>query len=213
MGKEYTVKRIEHENGIKQNVWEDIPNLAVDEYPWDENGYKPVTGVKLFYTPSHLHIRFISYEDRPRATYRKMNDPVFRDSCVEFFFNPLPELDERYFNFEMNAAGVLLLGLGEDRQTRTRLFSVDPAIFRIMPSKDISKSGDLNYWTLEYSIPFSFIWEYGMEFRAVSGATIAANFYKCGDDTEFPHYGSWNPIRSSKPDFHKPECFGTLKLE
>ena len=43
--------------------------------------------------------------------------------------------------------------------------------------------------------------------------TANANFYKCGDETQKPHYLSWNPVKTSKPDFHRPEYFGKLIFE
>ena len=39
---------------------------------------------------------------------------------------------------------------------------------------------------------------------------FTGNFYKCGDETEFPHYGMWSEAVSDTPDFHRPECFGRL---
>ena len=35
---------------------------------------------------------------------------------------------------------------------------------------------------------------------------------KCGDDLTVPHFLSWNPIKTEKPDFHRPEFFGTVKF-
>ena len=45
------------------------------------------------------------------------------------------------------------------------------------------------------------------------GKEITANFYKCGDDLTVPHFVSWNPIKTEKPDFHRPEFFGKLKFK
>ncbi len=42
---------------------------------------------------------------------------------------------------------------------------------------------------------------------------IKANVYKCGDDTAVAHYGSWSPVKSNQPDFHRPECFGDMVLD
>ena len=42
--------------------------------------------------------------------------------------------------------------------------------------------------------------------------SLRANFYKCGDKTAHPHYLSWSPIHTEKPDFHRPEFFGELIL-
>ena len=47
----------------------------------------------------------------------------------------------------------------------------------------------------------------------VDGKEIRANFYKCGDELDKPHYLSWNPINLEKPNFHCPEFFGTLFFE
>ncbi|MCK7480493.1 MAG: carbohydrate-binding family 9-like protein [Candidatus Moduliflexus flocculans] len=49
---------------------------------------------------------------------------------------------------------------------------------------------------------------YGREIDA--GCRSAANFYKCGDETEFPHYGAWSPVETPAPDFHRPEFFGEI---
>ncbi len=42
---------------------------------------------------------------------------------------------------------------------------------------------------------------------------LKANFYKCGDELQTPHFLSWNPIEIEKPDFHRPDFFGTLRFE
>ena len=41
---------------------------------------------------------------------------------------------------------------------------------------------------------------------------MRANFYKCGDKTLQPHFLSWSPIHSEKPDFHRPEDFGIINF-
>ncbi|NLC14527.1 MAG: hypothetical protein GX768_10865, partial [Chloroflexi bacterium] len=40
------------------------------------------------------------------------------------------------------------------------------------------------------------------------GHKIRANFYKCGDHTQTPHWGMWNPVTIR--DFHSPQYFGDL---
>jgi hypothetical protein len=39
---------------------------------------------------------------------------------------------------------------------------------------------------------------------------IFGNFYKCADDTENPHFLSWNPILLATPNFHCPDYFGGI---
>ena len=48
---------------------------------------------------------------------------------------------------------------------------------------------------------------------SLDGQTIKANFYKCGDELQTPHFLSWNPINIEKPDFHRPDFFGSLEFE
>ena len=40
------------------------------------------------------------------------------------------------------------------------------------------------------------------------GHRMRGNFYKCGDHTDSPHWGSWAPVE--KVDFHVPHLFGDL---
>jgi hypothetical protein len=64
-------------------------------------------------------------------------------------------------------------------------------------------------WTLEYRVPLGLFRKlYGREI--VSGHRAAANFYKCGDETEIPHYGAWSEVKTPSPDFHRPEFFGEI---
>jgi hypothetical protein len=40
------------------------------------------------------------------------------------------------------------------------------------------------------------------------GHRMRGNFYKCGDHTESPHWGSWAEVE--RVDFHAPHLFGEL---
>ena len=57
-------------------------------------------------------------------------------------------------------------------------------------------------------IPFSLI---GIDKHHIP-TSLKANFYKCGDLTAHTHFLSWSPIDAPKPDFHRPDFFGTLEL-
>lgn len=168
--------------------WNGIPALTIDHYLWLDNGYTPTVKAKLMYTSECIQLHYNIYEANPTILYHTMNEPVFKDSCVEFFFQPLPESDPRYLNFEMNAAGTLLLKLGSDRNDRTYLQDVDPALFLIHTSTGCYDSiADMPYWQLEISIPFNWIQAMFPDFRPEAGRTFRANFYKCGDETPLPH--------------------------
>jgi hypothetical protein len=211
MKKEYKMKKAAL--GNYRNIWEDIPSLNIECHPWSNN-YNPKVEVKLFYTDTHFHIYFKVWEKKIKAVYKNVSEDVYKDSCVEFFFNPNPKGDDRYFNFEINPLGTLLIGLGKDRKSRIRITDVDVSIFNVSTSvneKNIKEyKGD--YWTVEYSIPFSFIEKYFGQFNLRDMKRITGNFYKCGDETEYPHYGCWSLIDVKAPDFHRPEYFGDIIL-
>jgi hypothetical protein len=48
--------------------------------------------------------------------------------------------------------------------------------------------------------------------KELKGKTFRANFYKCGDMLSVPHYVTWNPVGTKKPDYHQPAYFGLLKF-
>jgi hypothetical protein len=206
--------RYVEDSKVDPKVWEEIPPLVIDNFPWDENGYRPRTEVRIFYSETRFYLLFKAFEQEIRAECLNINDPVCTDSCVEFFFNPDPEHDDRYINFEINPIGTFLLGIGADRYSRVLINDVSPEIFDITTSvtKDSVQSYKGPLWTAEYSIPFYFIEKYygRQDFRC--GKRIKANFYKCGDKTKYPHWGCWNRIDTPHPDFHRPEFFGELIL-
>lgn len=199
---------------VNSMLWDEFNPLLISNFPWDENGYRPRTEVRIFYTESKFYLQFKAYEEEIRAECLNMNDPVCTDSCVEFFFNPDPKHDDRYMNFEINPIGTLLLGIGKDRYSRTQVTDISPDIFHIKTSISRESVKDYNgpLWSIEYSIPFTFIEQYYGKQDFVPGKEIKANFYKCGDNTRYPHFGCWNMIENPTPDFHRPEFFGSLIL-
>ena len=65
-----------------------------------------------------------------------------------------------------------------------------------------------DFWTMHYRIPIGFFEDYYQE-KFTSDEAIG-NFYKCGDETEFEHYGAWNKVENPSPDFHLPQYFGKI---
>ncbi len=202
--KEYTIKKKNYFSG----VWTEIEPAIIDNYKWLDNGYSPRVETRLFHDGENIYVRFQVFETKVKAVYTKMHDPVCKDSCVEFFFRP--QVDPRYLNFETNAIGTLLLGLGEERNGRKEI-NVDPDIFDIKASVTDPEAFNGESWTLEYKIPFGFLRETYGSFNISDG--IMANIYKCGDECEVEHYGTWNEVLSDKPDFHRPESFGKMTFE
>lgn len=196
----------------KLGLWADINPLFIDKYQWVHNLYTPVVSVRLFHTDKFIYLSYHVPESRIAIRHTAFGSDVYKDSCVEFFINPFPELSEEYVNIEMNALGVLLIGIGKDGDDSKRYYFKEHEVdgFEIVSSVKqpvIGFHGSAS-WTLQVKIPKGFFEKrYGSEFTAK--ATIA-NFNKCGDETEFEHYGSWNQVTSPTPNFHLPQFFGDL---
>ena len=214
MERVYIIKK-KTEAEIANIKWDEAEKADITYYPWDQNGYMPKTEARVVYTEKGLHVFLISYEKEIMATRENLNDPVYRDSCMEFFFNPNPENDSRYMNFEYNPLGTLNLGFGKDRYERIKIAGKSPELFQIHPSVTKKTLDDYSglFWSVQFFIPFDFIENYYGKLNFKPGMKMTGNFYKCAEDTKYPHFGCWNEVISKAPDFHRPECFGCLVLE
>jgi hypothetical protein len=193
------------------SAWANVPEIRIHHYLWADNGYQPEVVIQAGYTPEALHIRFRTYEADPLVRYHKLNEPVYTDSCVEFFIQPTPETDLRYYNFEFNAAGAPIIGLGINRD-RVRFTELDTAQFAVQTAVNLQDADRRTYWQLQFSIPAAFLQQEFPAFRLEPGRSFRGNFFKCGDETAAPHYGCWNKIEGDRVDFHQHEYFGTLVL-
>ncbi len=183
--------------------WEKVPAVELTHTGWLEP-CAITAQAKLCRDDNSLWVRMEAVESPIRATLTGKLDQVCNDSCLEFFFAPL-EGDKRYFNFEFNPLGTMYLGFGAERPTRVRQIVKKPEeLFR--PAPFHTEKG----WGLVFRIPAEFVALYfpGYAFRGESGA----NFYKCGDRTETPHYLAWAPLTSPTPDFHRRQDFGKLRF-
>lgn len=207
------IKDLDREN------WENTINIldengvsiSVDSANWfGKFSYKPLTTVHIGYDKSSIYISFHVNDNYLRACYTKDQSPVNEDSCVEFFMK-LPESDY-YYNFEFNCIGVCRAAKHfKTRDSFTNL--TDEQLNEICRWSSLGKQpfNELNgifSWDLCINIPFNLFCDYPDRLPE----KIMGNFYKCADKTEQPHYISWNPINTEKPDFHRPEFFGELIL-
>ncbi len=178
--------------------------------PWRQQyPYIPQVGFSIAYDREGILLQYEVYERFARARYAQSNDPVYKDSCVEFFI--APGEDQSYYNFEFNCAGTCLLGYGAGRGSREALSA--ELIGRIDRQTLIlpAVNGQSNIgWELTARIPWGvFVHHPGISF---SERHCRANFYKCGDELPDPHYLAWNNIQSERPDFHLPAFFGSLSF-
>jgi hypothetical protein len=177
----------------------------ISTYKWTE-GYAPKAyGELIFVEEKGFALRMTAFEDTPKAVYTKYDEPVYKDSCLEFFvsFN----LDNgKYMNFEMNANGAFLSAVRTDRKNKTEIDKLAP-LPEVKPFK-----GD-GFWGVETFFSLDFVEKTAGKSSFARGESFKGNFYKCGDETEIPHFGMWSPVGTENPDFHRPEFFGTLTIE
>jgi hypothetical protein len=213
MAPSYEIVRVrkDFDVGSPPAAWRAIPALTIGHYLWIKNGHEPPVEVRLCYSGRYLYVRFDVQERKVRVRFTGFQDPVYKDSCVEFFVDMFPDLKAGYINFEANAAGAFLVAFGPDRHHRRPFRKEELRGFKSSSSIKGPVDEDIpaGRWALAYRIPLDLFRKvYGREIQR--GQRAAGNFYKCGDETEFPHYGAWSPVGTPAPDFHRPEFFGTL---
>jgi hypothetical protein len=178
---------------------------------WKEFPYRPEVRFNIAWGDREIYIKYYIRETNVKAEKVKPNEMVCEDSCVEFFVSPSD--DGIYYNFEFNPIGTALLGGGHGRNDSVRAdVSIVKGIRRLTtmgnePFPEIS--GDIK-WSLTVAIPLETFFRHKV--RDLRGKSFRANFYKCGDKLTNPHYVTWNPVGTEKPDYHRPEFFGVLKF-
>src|ERR1035437_10139655 len=175
----------------------------VKEYP-----YRPITQFNIARSKDSIFIKFSVRGSMLRAIYSNDMDPVHEDSCVEFFCMPVGS--DKYTNFEVNCIGTCSASKRKNRTNEVVPFTNDElnSIIRF-PSigrRAFNEMEGMFEWELTVKIPFVLM---GIDPNNLP-EKMMGNFYKCADGTDSPHYVSWSPIKTEKPNFHCPEFFGEL---
>lgn len=183
----------------------DIPKAEISHYRWTQ-GYTPKAFAQLIYVDGlgfALHME--AFETDPKADCVMYNQPVYKDSCLEFFVNFNPEQPD-YINFEMNANGAFLSARRPGRKNKTPIHE----LLSDLPAVRSAKLADR--WTVDAFFSLQQIETLFGRSAFAAGDTFMGNFYKCGDETPIPHFGMWSPIDLEQPDFHQPSFFGLFRI-
>lgn len=176
-----------------------------EQYP-----YRPLTTFAAAHDGASLWVDFLVRCNYLRAENYTDQSPVSEDSCVEVFLQPQPEGE--YWNFEFNCIGTANASHRLTRPNPTRLGTEELARIERFPScgtRPFCELEGLFTWNLLVRIPLDL-----MGIDASNGPVeLRGNFYKCASKCTMPHFMSWQPIASEKPDFHRPEFFGRIVLE
>lgn len=192
----YYVKRIA---GVEQIDQCDV--FQIDHYQW-LGSYRPKAYGSMGYREGYGLIVSITVEEKnPLRHYQHRDDPVYKDSAVEAFFDFSPKSGkQKYFNFEMNGNGAMLSQFG-NRGNRQFLKHLTNQSARCdVAIKERS-------WSAILQIPMELITELYQMKPLEKEDRFTCNFYKICEDPGLEHYASYAPIDSPSPDFHLPEYF------
>ena len=191
---------------------EKIGFQPVSKVNWNEYPYCPKVEFRVAHTEDAILLHFKVTEASVRARYGEDNGSVWTDSCVEFF--SIPAGDGIYYNIECNCIGTVLVGVGPQRNNREHApadVTVQIQRWSSLGRTPFEERVEEVTWEAALVVPYTVFFKH--QITSLDGKEIKANFYKCGDELQTPHFLSWNPIEIEQPDFHRPDFFGTLEME
>lgn len=187
--------------------------ISLENVNWKESfPYKPQVQFRVWHDGASFNIEYKVREQGTRALQTVLGGPVYEDSCVECFIQP-DSADPRYYNFEFNPIGMMAMAC------RTGRFDPEDAPQKVLESVRIEATAGrepfdekfVEEWGLNISIPASALFNSGV--KDFSGRRMKMNFFKCGDGLKVPHFVTWAPIDTPKPDYHRPEFFQPVEFE
>lgn len=194
--------------------WNLCESVEIASFHPRSSDHRPATRTRVFATPEAIHVHFHVKDRYVRSVATQYQDMVCRDSCVEFFWQPKD--DGRYFNFEFNCGGAMLLYHIRDARGEELIYDeVAPEhareiqILTTMPRATPVEITEPLEWQLAARIPFRALEPYMGPFAPTKGMSTRGNFYKCGSECSHPHWAAWAPTGENL-NFHQPAKFGEL---
>jgi hypothetical protein len=199
-------------------TWQNAPVLEISNFRPESSSHRPQTRAKLLYSIEGIFGLFQVQDRFVRCIHRRYQDPVYKDSCVEFFVQPFG--GKGYFNFEFNCGGALRASYIEDPARSGGGFrSYKPLskqegrqvhIFHSLPPRIDPEWDEEITWYLEFYIPYLLIEKYTGPVDFSPGTVWRGNLFKCADQTSHPHWASWSAVDAL--NFHLPHCFGAIEF-
>lgn len=197
-------------------AWRNAETFTIRHFHERSSDHRPKVRGKLLYTDKGVYVIFRVDDRYVISQHTRYQDPVCRDSCVEFFVQPKP--DKGYFNLEVNCGGTFLFQYHErDKDGKDVCVPVpveyarDIQVCHSMPETVVPEIAERTVWYIEYFVPFSVFEHCVGPLGAVAGQVWRANFYKCADESSHPHWGAWAPI-GEVLSFHQPRFFGSIQF-
>lgn len=189
------------------SVLDRLPPVLICHAPWSREAEQPKAAFVMAHDGETIYLKFYIKEPTIKAEYLNFNDPVYEDSCVEFFI--AFDGDTSYYNLEFNCVGTCR---GQYGPSKTQRKFLEPNLLkRIRHQTWIKGRGNEEIeWELTLSIPVAiFIHHPGL---SLESCRAKGNFYKCGDGLPDPHFLCWSNISFAYPEFHLREFFKEIKF-
>jgi len=205
---EYTVKRATEDimlDGIlDEENWAAAESVGAFVFPWWTEGEKEQTEVKMLWNDEFLYLAYKCEDAHIFAGHYDTNAATYNDDCVELFWNPNPETQNTYYQFEVNCIGNSLSVKRDDRST-IMLPHISQHIDGTMNDDSDTDTG----WVVEMAIRFSDYPELMTAAPPADGDMWRIGLNRCGGETN-AQYSQWSPSQYDRPSFHRPDDFGKL---
>ncbi len=203
----YILQTVQNETQM-QNV----PFMKLCSFHWEsDTPYRPDVFAKMYVYNNALTAELKCYESSPKAVYNERDGRIWCDSCLEFFVSPVKNREE-YINIETNSNGFYLSEFGFMKPDRKYVKELTELTPDVKAFRSADENGD--FWEVKVSLTKEFISSlYKINPDDVTFESVRANFYKCGDECDIPHYIAMFPVTSLPPGFHNPSCFKEFKLK
>lgn len=190
------------------SVMDRLTPIPIQYAPWPDGKEQPRAAFVMAYGKDAIHLKYYIQEPVIKAEYLNFNDPVFEDSCVEFFI--AFDGDGQYYNLEFNCVGTCRGQYGVSKNKREFL----PARLLKTIAHQTRLKGRINEpieWELTLSIPVSVFLHHPR--LSLESCRAKGNFYKCGDGLPEPHYLCWSNISAAYPEFHLKDFFKEIRFD
>lgn len=199
--------------------WEKANLAQVALFHKKSGPIRPTTFFRGMWDEHNLYIRFDVLDTCVKVVQTKLHGNVCDDSCAELFIQPAP--GPGYFNFEINAAGTMLLYYLEDcRRTGNpkspfvKFQKISPEwaaqveIHHSLPGVVRKPILQPIAWAIAYRIPLALFTAYTGECGIAKGDEWRGNLFQCGGSD---HWAMWSDI-GPKLNYHQPKKFGTFRF-
>ena len=194
--------------------WQDFPSNLMQNYMGHKPVHFPRAEVKVAYDSMSIYLLFRVEDRYVRSVAVSHQEDVYKDSCVEFFFTPGPDVSKGYFNIEMNCGGTMLFHFQKAPAKERIILPLSDcnkiAVIPSLPKRIEPERGNPVVWTVAYRVPIVVLEKYCEVAKPAPPSFWRVNFYKCADNSSHPHWLTWSPVDLPNPNFHHPSSFGFL---